>query len=152
MSEGSAGPFFQQMKLTNGEEIIAEVEVWDEHDVIVKNVLKITTNIFETLNEENGDPYNYYHYGLKPWMAYSIHSDGNISMSESNIVGTCYPSEMLLGEYAVALASIKKFNEEMLESYRDYKEQEKSEPEKTAKKTSSNVFRLFRGDDDDTVH
>jgi len=156
MTDQSEPIVYQQMKLTNGEEIIAQIVIWDEEDIVVKDALKITTNIFEAMDGNNGDPYNYYHYGLKPWMAYSMHGDNNISLSFSNIVGCCFPSELLQREYSVALSSIKQFNEEILESYKDFikdKEEGEEEAEKEQKKTTrSNVFKLFDKKDDDTVH
>lgn len=147
-------PFYQQIKLASGEEIICEVSVWDEEVIMVKKALRIASYVLEVM--EAGE--DQYRYALRPWITYNTDPEQVAYINHQNVVASFYPSEMMIYEYKTALDSLMKFNADLLEAYKDFKKYE-AEEEAPRRKTrsikdsdSSNVFQLFRKKDDPIIH
>lgn len=147
-------PFYQQIKLASGEEIICEVDVWDDDVIMVKKALRIASYVLEAM--ETGD--DHYRYSLRPWITYNTDPNQVAYINHQNVVASFYPSELMIAEYKTALDSLMKFNADLLEAYKDFKKYE-AEEEAPRQKTrtikdsdSSNVFQLFSKKDDPIVH
>ena len=148
-------PFYQQIKLSSGEEIICEVSVWDEEVIMVKKALRIASYVLEAM--EAGE--DQYRYALRPWITYNTDPEQVAYINHQNVVASFYPSEMMIYEYKTAVDSLMKFNSDLLEAYKDFKkyEMEENEAPKYRKRNASdsdrgNVFQLFGKEDDTTVH
>lgn len=86
-----------QFKLSNGDELIAEVidREDDYTNVVVRNAMKIVT----LENPESG----YRYYSFRPWMVYQDQPQMLQLINQSHIVGEAQPNELLLIQYNKAV-------------------------------------------------
>ena len=83
-----------QFKLTNGDEIIAQVvsePEGEDANIVVKNAMMITRT------EDNIEGYRYY--SLRPWMAFQLNDDMFQLLNFSHILGEAKPADVLLDQY-----------------------------------------------------
>lgn len=129
----------RQIKLTTGDEIICEIIDWQDQQVDVRKVLKISSvSILEDVETV---------YVLRTWMTYSTDFDETITINPLTIVATCEPSYIMEMQYYEGLDMMRKHMHNLEESYKSFEEDSDS----TVEDSGSNVIKLFRGGDD-TVH
>tara|TARA_B100000941_G_C28433292_1_gene515460 strand:- start:93 stop:527 length:435 start_codon:yes stop_codon:yes gene_type:complete len=96
----------KQFKLSDGEEIIAEIIEDHEEEIILRTplrVIRIDVNFEKTL------------YTFKPWMTYVEATDHFVSLNDYHIMSATHPHEELLTQYKKALKKIRE-----LENNPDY--------------------------------
>tara|TARA_B100000900_G_scaffold410249_1_gene427704 strand:- start:932 stop:1402 length:471 start_codon:yes stop_codon:yes gene_type:complete len=91
----------KQFKLTNNDEIVAEIlEIVEEGDLVLRNALKI----FHAEDFDNGVRY----YSFKPWMSFQDNVSEVTVLNVGHIIGETSPSAALLLHYTEAMNQIKK--------------------------------------------
>lgn len=102
----------RQYKLTNGDELIAEVvEFIEEEDlVITKNTMKIVS----VDDHQNGVRY----YTFRPWMVYQDNEEYVQTIAYQHIVGEAKPNPLMLGQYNIALK--KEIKNDDIPDYDEY--------------------------------
>lgn len=89
----------RQFKLTNGDEIVADiVEVAEEGDLVIRSVLKI----FQAEDMNNGIRY----YSFKPWLSFQDELNEITVLNIGHVIGETAPSEELLKHYSYAILQI----------------------------------------------
>ena len=86
-----------QLKLSNGDEILAEVVDDPEEDdvnIVARNCMKI-------ISVENAEGHRFYTF--RPWMTYQDKADYLQLINYTHIIGEAKPSEMLMIQYQRAL-------------------------------------------------
>ena len=87
-----------QFKLSNGDEIIAEIvddpQDSDDVNIVARNCMKI-------ISVENTEGHRFYTF--RPWMTYQDRKDYLQLINYTHIVGEAKPSEMLMLQYQRAL-------------------------------------------------
>ena len=89
-----------QFRLSNGDEIIAQVvqePEGDEVNIVVRNAMMIT----RTENLETG----YRYYSFRPWMSFQLNDEYLQLLNYSHIVGEAKPSKVLLEQYLKSIES-----------------------------------------------
>lgn len=92
---------YTQFKLTNGEEIIAEIvdePQGDDTNIVIRKAMSIYAI-------EDAASQGYRYYGFKPWMVFQLKSDYLQLLNYMHIVGEGKPDISLFGEYQKALDS-----------------------------------------------
>lgn len=90
----------KQFKLTNNDEIVAEIlEIVEEGDLVVRNALKI----FHAEDFDQGVRY----YSFKPWMSFQDNVAEVTVLNVGHIIGETSPSAPLLLHYTEAMNQIK---------------------------------------------
>ncbi len=85
---------YTQFRLSNGDEIIAQVvqePEGEEVNIVVRNAMMIT----RTDNLETG----YRYYSFRPWMSFQLNNEYLQLLNYSHIVGEAKPSKILLNQY-----------------------------------------------------
>lgn len=85
---------YTQFRLSNGDEIIAQVvqePEGEEVNIVVRNAMMIT----RTDNLETG----YRYYSFRPWMSFQLNNEYLQLLNYSHIVGEAKPSKTLLNQY-----------------------------------------------------
>ena len=88
----------KQFKLSDGEEIIAEVLEEHEDQIILRTplrVIRVDVNFEKTL------------YTFKPWMTYVEATDHFVSLSDYHIIACAHPHDELLTQYKKAMKKIR---------------------------------------------
>lgn len=98
---------YLQFKLTNGDEIIAEV-VEEPDDDGVNLVVRKAMQIYPIESSDTG----YRYYAFKPWMIYQIRTGFVQLLNYTHIIGEAKPDLELLSEYHKALEQEMKTAEE----------------------------------------
>lgn len=92
----------QQMKLTNGDEIVCEVIGWvddETNDLAVKSVLKIA-------EVPSSDPDTIISYVLRPWVMYKHEVTTPIYLNAINIIASTSPCESLEKQFLDAVKEL----------------------------------------------
>lgn len=89
---------YTQFRLSNGDEIVAQVVQEPEEDdvnLVVRNALMIVRaeNVVE----------GYRYYSFRPWMSYQLNDDYYQLLNYSHIVGEAKPDTVLLEQYKKAI-------------------------------------------------
>lgn len=120
----------RQFKLSNGEELVAEVLDWpeaeEEWQIVAKNAMKVVC--FEDPKE------GFRYYTFRPWIIYSK-PDTIITLAEGHIVGEAIPSSEVKDQYYKAL----KLEDEM----QKYEKKKKLKDVKDGKKSPTEVLTEF---------
>ena len=86
---------YTQFKLTNGDELVAQVisEPVDDDDtnIVVKNAMMIVRA------EDNAEGYRYY--SLRPWMAFQLNPEYFQLLNYAHIIGEAKPDKTLIVQY-----------------------------------------------------
>lgn len=91
---------YTQFRLSNGDEIIAQVvqePEGEEVNIVVRNAMMIT----RTDNLETG----YRYYSFRPWMSFQLNNEYLQLLNYSHIVGEAKPSKILLNQYLKSIES-----------------------------------------------
>ena len=91
---------YTQFRLSNGDEIIAQVieePQEDEINIVVRNAMMIIRT------ESMTDGYRYY--SFRPWMSFQLNDQYFQLLNYSHIVGEAKPDKVLLDQYNKALES-----------------------------------------------
>lgn len=96
-------PDVRQFKLITGEEIICNVVHQDENEIVLQNVLQMTSLVQE----------GYKYYTFKAFMTYQDREESAISLNPEMIMAFAYPPEDLIREYVTSLDQLEKYNKEM---------------------------------------
>jgi hypothetical protein len=89
---------FKQLKMTNGEEIIAEILDQQEDEIVARNALKLFR--FEPKPDTA-------YYTFRPWMIMKDDLHDPIQINAIHVVAFCSPSSDLKEQYAYALARLE---------------------------------------------
>lgn len=93
---------YRQLKLTNGEEMIADVLEWandEDASIIIRSALKIVMT-------ERDDGIRLY--ALRPWMVYCEDMNHLLTVNADQIIGETTPSEPLLKQYTLTVSEFAK--------------------------------------------
>ena len=105
---------YRQLKLANGEELIADVLQWandEDASIVIRSALKIVMT-------ERDDGVRLY--GLRPWMVYCEDMNHLLTVNADQIVGETTPSNPLLSQYTLTVAEfIKSYDEEQQDQEED---------------------------------
>lgn len=93
-------PDIRQFKLVTGDEIICNVVHEDENEIVLQNVLQMTSVVQE----------GYKFYTFKSFMTYQDREDSLISVNPEKIVSFANPSEELVKEYFRGIEQLKEYN------------------------------------------
>jgi len=93
-------PDIRQFKLVTGDEIICNIVHEDENEVVLQNVLQMTSVVQE----------GYKFYTFKAFMTYQDREDSLISVNPEKIVSVANPTEDLIREYLQGLEQLKEYN------------------------------------------
>tara|TARA_R100000030_G_scaffold39760_1_gene29787 strand:- start:737 stop:1219 length:483 start_codon:yes stop_codon:yes gene_type:complete len=96
---------FRQFKLTNHDEIIAEViDHGDEDtpDIIVRKVMKII--VVDDFEE------NVRYYTFKPWLSFQDDIEELSSLNSVHVVGEATPSKTVMSHYVKSLNEVDRYN------------------------------------------
>ena len=96
---------FRQFKLTNQEEIIAEVIDHgddDTPDIIVRKVMKII--VVDDYEE------NVRYYTFKPWVSFQDDIEDLCSLNSVHVVGEATPSKTVMLHYVKSLNEVDRYN------------------------------------------
>lgn len=96
----------RQFKLITGEEIICNVVHEDESEVVIQNVLQMTSLVQE----------GYKYYTFKSFMTYQDRDDSIISLNPEMVMAVALPPKDLIREYQMGLNQMEKYNQETEES------------------------------------
>lgn len=101
---------FRQLKLSNCEEIVAEIIQWDnESDAAI-----IVRAAFKILAAEAPDGYRYF--GFRPWMMYCEDPEHLMTINSDQVIGECYPAANLLEQYLKTVQNYTRMTEERLKA------------------------------------
>lgn len=109
MSERQVQHSFRQLKLTNGDEIVADVYQWndDDHDeVVVKNAMKL--NLYEGPTGEK-------FFSFRPWMVYQEQESDLLVLLARHIISIAIPIEPLLVQYRAAVSNMHDIGNQRLQ-------------------------------------
>lgn len=95
----------RQFKLVTGDEIICDVVHEDEYEIVLRNVLQMTS-IFQE---------GYKHYIFKAFMVYQDRTDSLISLNPEKIVSFANPADDLIKEYLQGISKLDELNNEYQE-------------------------------------
>jgi hypothetical protein len=128
---------FRQLKLSNGEELIAEVLEWaadDDPTIVIRAALGI-------ISTEREDGFRYY--SMRPWMIYCEDMNKLLTINADTIIGETEPADILLKQYAITVS-------EYVESYtkQEIEDDKAKEPSTT---TLEEALDLEMGDSDGNV-
>ena len=90
---------FTQFRLSNGDEIVAQVVQEPEDDNDVNLVVRNAMMIVRMENVRAG----YRYYSFRPWMSYQISDNYYQLLNYSHIIGEAKPDEILLQQYVKAV-------------------------------------------------
>jgi len=93
----------KQFKLSDGEEIIAEIIEEHEDQLILRTplrVIRVDVNFEKTL------------YTFKPWMTYIEATNHLVSLSDYHVMSVAHPHEELLKQYNKALKKIRELEDD----------------------------------------
>ena len=119
---------FRQFKLTNRDEIIAEVIDHGENDtpdIIVRKVMKII--VVDDFEE------NIRYYTFKPWISFQDDIEELSALNSVHVVGEVTPSKTVMDHYVKSLNEVDKYNKlkragmdmnEIADTIKDMTEQE----------------------------
>lgn len=99
---------FRQLKLTNGDEIVADIYQWNDDDndeIVVKNAMKL--NLFEG---PTGDKY----FSFRPWMVYQEQESDLLVLLARHVVSIAIPIEPLLVQYRTAVMNMHEIGDQRL--------------------------------------
>lgn len=104
---------YTQFRLSNGDEIVAQVVQEPEEDdvnLVVRNALMIVRaeNVVE----------GYRYYSFRPWMSYQLNDDYYQLLNYSHIVGEAKPDTVLLEQYKKAIQLERDTHEPLSDSDR----------------------------------
>lgn len=99
-------PEIRQFKLITGEEIICNVVHEDETEIVIENVLQMTSLVQE----------GYKYYTFKSFMTYQDREDSIISLNPEMVMAVALPPKDLIREYVLGLNQMEKYNQETEES------------------------------------
>ena len=91
---------YTQFRLSNGDEIVAQVVQEPEGDdfyIIVRNAMMV----IRSENIEKG----YRYYSFRPWMSFQLEDDYLQLLNFNQIIGEAKPSKVLLTQYFKAIES-----------------------------------------------
>lgn len=92
----------RQFKLTNSDEIVAEImEIAEEGDLVIRNVLKI----FHAEDQNAGIRY----YSFKPWLSFQDNLEEITVLNIGHIIGETQPSKELISHYSQAMYQIHQY-------------------------------------------
>ena len=103
----------RQIKLTNGDEIVADIVEWnnEEHDEIaIKNAMKLS--MYEN---QTGDKY----FSFRPFMIYQEGEEDIQVVLNIHVVAIAVPMEALLVQYRIAVQDMHKTHLERLQGVSD---------------------------------
>jgi|TARA_B110000908_G_C10030630_1_gene347225 hypothetical protein len=126
---------YRQLKLANGEELIADVIQWandEDASIVIRSALKLVMT-------ERDDGIRLY--ALRPWMIYCEDMNHLLTINADQIVGETIPSNPLLSQYTLTVAEFIKSHDE------EHKDEEDIDVTKLSTMLdsdgSSNVLSLF---------
>ena len=105
----------KQFRLSNGDEIVADVIEWNAHEhdeIVVKNAMKLM--MYEN---SQGDKY----FSFRPFMIYQEGEEDLVVLMQSHLVSIAIPTETLLVQYRIA---VKDMNETHLERLKGISEEQ----------------------------
>ena len=129
-----------QMKLTSGDEVIAEVMDWpgeNGKDLIIRNAMSLSYSYDEDMSQI---------YGLKPWMSMIENPLEYIVVNADHVVSTTKPNNSFLHEYTEALQQMHSIGLKRQIDYRDVIQDQ----EKRFKEKLEEVTRRLMTNDSDT--
>ena len=91
---------YTQFKLTNGDEIVAQIvqePEGEDYNIVVKNVMMVVRS--EHLRE------GFRYYSFRPWMSFQLNDDYFQLLNFNQIIGEAKPSKVLLDQYFKAIES-----------------------------------------------
>ena len=97
---------YRQLKLANGEEMIADVLQWandDDASIVIRSALRIAMT-------ERQDGMRLY--ALRPWMVCCEDMNHLLTVNADQVVGETNPSKLLLKQYIVTVTEYQKSYEE----------------------------------------
>lgn len=101
---------YRQLKLANGDEVMAEIIQWsDETDATL-----IIRACYKILTAEHPDGYRYY--GFRPWMTYCEDPEHLLTINGDQVVGECMPSSTMFEQYLKTVRSYKAITEEKIKA------------------------------------
>jgi len=116
----------QQIRLTNGTEVLANVAKWEEDEFIEANcILEIERRSYD-MDFETEDGRSFY--VLKPWVSYIDDMYKMTSINPSSILSITSPAPIVVEQYGTSLTEIIKYMDETSQS---------EEPIKTAVSSDS---------------
>lgn len=95
--DSSNEQYYRQFKLSNGEEILAEVMQWSDEEqacIIVRKAMRI-------FQVDRVDGFRMY--TLRPWMIYGEDPNQLLSINDNQIVGECTPAPTLIKQYETVI-------------------------------------------------
>jgi hypothetical protein len=149
---------FKQFKLTNGDEIVADV-VDSQDDVLI---IRAAMRIVETEVFEEGMSY----FALRPYIAFQDTLDQLQLLNTRHIIAENTPSKYVMKHYARSVSAMSKFlktGKKSLEEFEsmtsqeldkwilDFIERETQEQEKVKEKLGENII-IFPSIDKDKLH
>ena len=94
---------FKQFKMSNGDELIAEVLAQEQDEVIARHCLRIYAI-------DMGPQTTYYTF--KPWMLLKDDTSDPVSLNAFHIIGITFPEKNMIKQYKVALKRLKQQKDE----------------------------------------
>jgi len=142
---------FRQFKLTNQDEIIAEViDHGDDNtpDIIVRKVMKII--VVDDYDE------NVRFYTFKPWLSFQDDIEELSSLNSVHVVGEATPSKTVMLHYVKSLSEVDKYNKlkqagmdmnAIADTIKDMSEEEMDEFLEEKFGQNDNIENMFDSDD-----
>jgi len=109
MSERTVQHSFRQLKLSNGDEIVADVYQWNDDDndeIVVKNAMKLM--LYEG---PTGDKY----FSFRPWMVYQEQESDLLVLLARHVIAIAIPIEPLLVQYRLAVTNMHEIGDQRLQ-------------------------------------
>ena len=98
----------QQIRFSNGCEVIANIVRWDEDEFLEANcILEIERRFHEEFDDEGKS-----FYILKPWVSYIDDINKISAINPSSILSVTTPSPIVIGQYGTSLIEIIKYIDE----------------------------------------
>lgn len=102
-----SAPVIKQFKLTNDDEILAEVLQWDDEDnsaILIRGALRLIEA--EDMNR------GFRFWGFRPWMGFSEDPSTLQTLNAAHVIGETTPTDSLKNHYARTIVKIKKLLDE----------------------------------------